>query len=81
MINLILKIKELENTKGQPYNSVKLKKARRELTNKLLESGKDILEVEDFVLRIGYTNKNKKQPYTQIFTKESFENYKSYKRL
>ena len=75
---LIKKIKELENTKGQPFNFVNLKKARQEITQKILSMGFTMLEVGNYVLKIGYTNKDLSKPYTQIFTKESFKNYKNY---
>ena len=79
MLNLIKKIKELEKTKGEPYNSVKLKKARKGLTKKLLKEKKEFLEVKDYILQVGYTNKDKSKPYTMIFTKESYKKYKNYK--
>ena len=78
MIELIKKIKELEKTAGEPFNGIKLKKARQDLTKVLLVAGKEYMEVEDYVLQIGYTKKDKTRPYTMIFTKQSFENHKNY---
>ena len=78
ILKLIKEIKKLELTAGQPFNSVKLKKIRKELTEKLLNEGKELLEVENYVLKVNYINKDKSKPYTSIYTKESFKNYKNY---
>jgi hypothetical protein len=79
MLNLIKKIEELKKTKGEPNNSLKIKKVRKELTELLLKEKKETYEIEDYILQIGYTNGDLLKPYTQIFTKESFKNYKDYK--
>ena len=78
MLDLILKIKDLEKNKGIPFNKVNLRKKRKELTENLLKNGKEFLEIENYVLKIGYANKDKSRPYTMIFTKESYKNYKDY---
>ena len=75
---LIKEIKILEESKGKPFNSVKLKKARENLTNEVLKISSDILEIGNWVLKIGYVKKDILRPYTQIFTKESFTKYKEY---
>lgn len=73
MRDLIKNVLELEKTKGQPFNSVKLKQARKELTDRLLEDGKEFLEIDNYVLKIAYTNKDKEKPYITIYTKESYK--------
>lgn len=78
MLELIKKIKSLEETRGSPFNSVKLKEARKEITQKLIRKGVEILEVENYILKVGYTSKDRTRPYTQIFTKESFKKHKEY---
>lgn len=78
ILELISKIKELEKNVGKPYNSVDIRKARKGITKCLLEENIEFLEIGDFVLKIGYTNKDKSKPYTMIYTKNSFNNYKNY---
>jgi hypothetical protein len=78
MLNLIKKIEELKKTKGEPNNSLKIKKLRKELTESLLKLDKQVLEIENYVLQIGYTNGDLSKPYTMIFSKESYYKYKNY---
>lgn len=79
ILKLINEIRELDKTRGLPMNGVKTRKVRKELTDILLKEKKERLEVGNYVLQVGYTNKDRSRPYTMIFTKENFLKAKEYK--
>ena len=70
-LQLVREIKNEQSTKRTK------KDLRKEL---LIRMKKEIEEVEDYVLKIAYVNKDKRKPYIQIFTKSSYENYNQFRK-
>lgn len=70
---LIKKIKKLELNKGKPFNSINLKKTRLQLTDQILSRGVEQIKVDNYIIKVSYTNKDKSMPYIQIFTTRGYE--------
>lgn len=76
---LVKEIKDLEEKKTEPFRKVNLQRMRKEITQKVLSMGVNNLEIGQYILQIGYVNKDTSKPYTMIFTKESFIKHKEYR--
>lgn len=71
-----IKLQLIKEIKGE----IITKRGKRKLRKKLLKRMRaETEEVGDYVLKIGYVNRDRKRPYVQIFTKESYESYNQFR--
>lgn len=75
---IVKEVNELRKIRGVPFSKIRYRELKKQLTDYLLSNGLTKLKVGRYVLVIGYINKDRNMPYTQIFTKLGWEKHQSY---